>query len=259
MWSAIVRRSAAYRAPGAPITSFAVESLLDDLARKLQMDPLTLREKNAAKNGTKTHYGPSHQNIGFEAVLASVKSHPHWKTPVQAGPWPRHGMRLLVQRRRRIDGTGPYQRRRFGDRGDRQPGHRRFPRVDRHDGRRGARHSGVNACAHGRRRHDFDRLHPCHRWIPRDLRHRHGGDPGGREGGRGTEEACSHDLGNSGRGGRMEGRQGVPGRLQRRCVRSAGTGGDRAEGSAHRGPDQCRGVAQCTGSGPGFGSACLRS
>jgi CO/xanthine dehydrogenase Mo-binding subunit len=76
---------AAYRAPGAPITSFAVESLLDDLASRLKIDPLTLREKNAAKNGTKTHYGPTHQNIGFEAVLAAAKSHPHWKTPVKPG------------------------------------------------------------------------------------------------------------------------------------------------------------------------------
>jgi len=76
---------AAYRAPGAPITSFAVESLLDDLAGKLGMDPLALREKNAAKNGTKTHYGPTHQNIGFEAVLAAVKSHPHWKSPLPKG------------------------------------------------------------------------------------------------------------------------------------------------------------------------------
>ncbi len=76
---------AAYRAPGAPITSFAVESALDDLATKLGMDPLTLREKNAAKNGTKTHYGPVHQNIGFTAVLDAVKSHPHWKSPLKEG------------------------------------------------------------------------------------------------------------------------------------------------------------------------------
>ena len=76
---------AAYRAPGAPITSFAVESALDDLATKLGMDPLTLREKNAAKNGTKTHYGPAHQNIGFTAVLDAVKSHPHWKSPLKEG------------------------------------------------------------------------------------------------------------------------------------------------------------------------------
>jgi CO/xanthine dehydrogenase Mo-binding subunit len=76
---------AAYRAPGAPITSFAVESALDELAEKLGMDPLTLREKNAAKNGTKTHYGVTHANIGFEQVLASVKTHPHWKSKVPAG------------------------------------------------------------------------------------------------------------------------------------------------------------------------------
>ena len=76
---------AAYRAPGAPITSFAVESALDELADKLGMDPLTLREKNAARNGTKTHYGVTHSNIGFEQVLAAVKSHPHWKAPVKAG------------------------------------------------------------------------------------------------------------------------------------------------------------------------------
>jgi CO/xanthine dehydrogenase Mo-binding subunit len=76
---------AAYRAPGAPITSFAVESALDELADKLGMDPLTLRKKNAAKNGTKTHYGVTHANIGFEQVLAAVETHPHWKSPVPAG------------------------------------------------------------------------------------------------------------------------------------------------------------------------------
>ena len=76
---------AAYRAPGAPIASFAVESLIDDLAAKLGMDPLTLRQKNMAKNGTKTHYGPTHQNIGFEQVLAAAQTHPHWKSALPAG------------------------------------------------------------------------------------------------------------------------------------------------------------------------------
>src|SRR5580704_10963774 len=76
---------AAYRAPGAPIASFAVESALDDLAIKLGMDTLTLREKNAAKNGTKSHYGPTHQNIGYTAVLDAVKTSAHWKSPVKPG------------------------------------------------------------------------------------------------------------------------------------------------------------------------------
>jgi CO/xanthine dehydrogenase Mo-binding subunit len=83
---------AAYRAPGAPITSFAVESLLHDLADKLGMDSLTLRQKNAAKNGTKTHYGPTHQNIGYTSVLAAVESHPHWKAPLKEG----HGRGLAT-------------------------------------------------------------------------------------------------------------------------------------------------------------------
>ena len=76
---------AAYRAPGAPITSFGVESALDDLAAKLGMCPLSLRVKNAAKNGTKTHYGPTHANIGFEQVLAVAAKHPHWTSPLKAG------------------------------------------------------------------------------------------------------------------------------------------------------------------------------
>jgi len=76
---------AAYRAPGAPISSFAVESAMDDLARKLNMDPIALREKNGARNGTKTHYGPTHQNIGFLATLEAAKNHPHWKAPLKPG------------------------------------------------------------------------------------------------------------------------------------------------------------------------------
>ena len=76
---------AAYRAPGAPITSFAIESALDELADKLGIDPLELRIKNAARNGTKTHYGVTHANIGFEQVLAVTKAHPHWNAPLKPG------------------------------------------------------------------------------------------------------------------------------------------------------------------------------
>jgi CO/xanthine dehydrogenase Mo-binding subunit len=74
---------AAYRAPGAPISSFAVESALDDLARKLGRDPIELREQNGARNGTKTHYGPTHQNIGFLATLEAAKNTAHWKSALK--------------------------------------------------------------------------------------------------------------------------------------------------------------------------------
>jgi CO/xanthine dehydrogenase Mo-binding subunit len=73
---------AAYRAPGAPISSFAVESAIDDLARKLGMDPIDLRLKNAAKQGSKTAYGVTHGVIGYEEVLKAAKAHPHWSAPL---------------------------------------------------------------------------------------------------------------------------------------------------------------------------------
>ncbi|MFI4948838.1 MAG: xanthine dehydrogenase family protein molybdopterin-binding subunit, partial [Alphaproteobacteria bacterium] len=81
---------AAYRAPGAPIATFAVESAMDDLARKLNMDPIALREKNGAKAGTKTAYGPTFPEIGFMECLAAAKNHPHWSAPL--GPNPGRGL-----------------------------------------------------------------------------------------------------------------------------------------------------------------------
>src|SRR2546422_3859464 len=40
---------AAYRAPGAPISEFAVESVVDEIAKKLGLDPIELRMMNAAR------------------------------------------------------------------------------------------------------------------------------------------------------------------------------------------------------------------
>ncbi len=71
---------AAYRAPGAPIGAFAMECTLDELAAKLKMDPLVLRQKNAAKEGTKAAYGPTFRRIGYEETLRAALEHPHYKT-----------------------------------------------------------------------------------------------------------------------------------------------------------------------------------
>jgi CO/xanthine dehydrogenase Mo-binding subunit len=71
---------AAYRAPGAPISTFATESAMDELAHKLGIDPIELRLKNAAKNGTKAPYGPTLQNIGYIETLQAAKTHPHYAT-----------------------------------------------------------------------------------------------------------------------------------------------------------------------------------
>ncbi len=76
---------AAYRAPGAPNASWGVESCLDELALALGLDPLSLREKNAAKDGVKAVHGPTWQNIGYAETLAAAKAHPHWRAPLGAG------------------------------------------------------------------------------------------------------------------------------------------------------------------------------
>ena len=73
---------AAYRAPGAPIGAFAVESAIDDLARILKIDPLLMRQKNAAKKGTKAAYGPTFPRIGYEETLEAAIAHPHYQIPL---------------------------------------------------------------------------------------------------------------------------------------------------------------------------------
>jgi len=75
-------KAAAYRAPGAPVAAFAVESALDLLAKKLNMDPIALREKNAATEGTKAAYGPKFQKIGYVETLEAAKNHPHYSAPL---------------------------------------------------------------------------------------------------------------------------------------------------------------------------------
>ncbi len=75
-------KSAAYRAPGSPISAFAVESVVDILAKKIGMDPIDLRLKNAAKVGTPMIYGPKLAHGGYIETLEAVKNHPAWKAPL---------------------------------------------------------------------------------------------------------------------------------------------------------------------------------
>ncbi len=81
---AVVNRpkSAAYRAPSAPIAAFAVESTMDMVAHAIGMDPVDFRIKNAAKEGTKSSYGPVFGPIGIGPTLQAAKDHPHMKAPL---------------------------------------------------------------------------------------------------------------------------------------------------------------------------------
>jgi CO/xanthine dehydrogenase Mo-binding subunit len=75
-------KSAAYRAPGSPISAFAVESVLDICAKKIGMDPIDLRLKNAAKAGTPMIYGPKLAHGGYIETLEAIKNHPAYKAPL---------------------------------------------------------------------------------------------------------------------------------------------------------------------------------
>ena len=91
---------AAYRAPGAPIGAYAVECVLDELAQALKMDPLELRLKNAAKEGTKAAHGPVYPRIGYVETLEAAKAASALQGAARQAAGPRRGFRLLVQCRR---------------------------------------------------------------------------------------------------------------------------------------------------------------
>ncbi|OHV69419.1 oxidoreductase [Mesorhizobium sp. LCM 4577] len=77
-------KTAAYRAPSAPMAAFAVESVVDELAKELGMDAVEFRIKNAAQEGTRSSYGPVYGPIGIGPTLEAVKNHPHMKAPLKA-------------------------------------------------------------------------------------------------------------------------------------------------------------------------------
>jgi CO/xanthine dehydrogenase Mo-binding subunit len=74
----------AYRGPGAPQACFAVESLLNELAVELGMDPLELRLKNAVRNGTTTAAG-MFRDIGFVECLEAAKQSDHYRARLPVG------------------------------------------------------------------------------------------------------------------------------------------------------------------------------
>src|SRR5262249_24000585 len=75
---------AAYRAPGSPMASFAVESVIDEVARELRMDPIDFRLKNVAEEGAKAPYGPAYGPIGLRQMLEQMRTHPHWTAALGA-------------------------------------------------------------------------------------------------------------------------------------------------------------------------------
>ncbi len=114
-WDVVTNRpkQAAYRAPGAPMAAFAVESAIDELAKSFGLDPLDVRLKNAAREGTRASYGVTYPAIGLEATLRRAKDHPHWTAPlgpnqgrgVACGFWFNFGGNTCVSMNIAPDGT----------------------------------------------------------------------------------------------------------------------------------------------------------
>lgn len=87
----------AYRAPGSPQASFAIETHMDEIARRLQRDPIELRLQNAATEGDPNGIGNPWPPIGLRQCLERMQEHPEWKNRSKApgigyglaiGGWP---------------------------------------------------------------------------------------------------------------------------------------------------------------------------
>jgi xanthine dehydrogenase molybdenum-binding subunit len=107
-------KTAAYRAPGATQAAFAAEQVVDELAEKLAIDPIELRLKNAATEGTKRVGWPAYPKIGLVETLQTAKNHPHYKAPlagknrgrgIAAGFWFNIGLKSSASASVNPDGT----------------------------------------------------------------------------------------------------------------------------------------------------------
>ena len=72
----------AYRAPGAPMVSLAVETVIDEIARELAIDPVEMRLLNAASADSRKTNGTPYGHMGLHETLEAVRAHPHYSAPV---------------------------------------------------------------------------------------------------------------------------------------------------------------------------------
>lgn len=88
----------AYRAPGAPTATFAIESNVDEMARALGRDPLEFRLQNVVDGGDAMGNGdPWPSDIGLRKCLERLQQHPAWNAKslgpnegvgIAVGGWP---------------------------------------------------------------------------------------------------------------------------------------------------------------------------
>lgn len=107
-------KTAAYRAPGAPNSEFAVESMIDEFCELLKMDPLEFRLKNGAKEGDIQSHGIPHPKIGCLETTEAAKNCNHYQSKLEgpnrgrgvaSGYWVNAGLTSSVVARLNADGT----------------------------------------------------------------------------------------------------------------------------------------------------------
>ena len=76
------QKAAAYRAPGSPAAAFAAEQVIDELALKLDMDPIEIRLLNTSEEGSRQVAGPRFRRIGNRELLEAAREHPHTLAPL---------------------------------------------------------------------------------------------------------------------------------------------------------------------------------
>ena len=79
-------KSAAYRAPGSPQASFAIETVIDEICDELGLDKIQFRLDNAAHEGTRRGDGVQFIRVGLEECLAAAKESDHWNSPLGDAP-----------------------------------------------------------------------------------------------------------------------------------------------------------------------------
>jgi len=79
-------RTAAYRAPGGTNAAYAAETVVDELAEKLGMDPIEFRLLNGVKEGDRRIDGAAFKTIGYLETLQAAKDSDHYQSPLPTGP-----------------------------------------------------------------------------------------------------------------------------------------------------------------------------
>ena len=111
--------SHAYRAPGATMSEFAVETTVDEICEKLGFDPIAFRLQNASKEGDWRADGPPFPRVGNIECVEAVRDSAHWQSELgePSGPdkargrgmasgfWFNAGMTSSASGRVNADGT----------------------------------------------------------------------------------------------------------------------------------------------------------